>query len=158
MDSSRTLMYAALLLAVAVTVSAAPQFSGDGFGGGFPPRPGRPGPPVYYDDEEEDSSEDELTFFQRLVRPWRWFDPVYNFFAGSGSDDEEEVYDEGNFPGRFPGQQVARLDQRQPVGPPPQRYVARPAAPLARSDPVEYRPDQRAAEALRAEQERPSSR
>ena len=145
-------MYAALLLATLAAVSAAPQQFGGGGGGfnGFPPGPGGRPPPVYYDDDEDDSSSsDDLTFFQRLIRPWRWFDPVLNYFNGSG-DDEEEVYDEGNFPGRFPGQQVARLDQLRPAVP-PQRYVARPPA-AARSDPAPYRPEQMAAEAVHEQQ------
>ena len=117
---------AALLVAMLAAVKAAPQqpFSR------FPPGslPGQE--PVYYDDSEDSSSDDdELTFFQRLIRPWRWFDPIYDFFSGD-SDEEEEVYDEGNFPGRFPGRQVARLDQRYAVRPQaaayqPQQVVAK---------------------------------
>ena len=135
---------AALLVAMLAAVKAAPQQPFNR----FPPGslPGQE--PVYYDDSEDgdtrhatrddallalclrsSSDEDELTFFQRLIRPWRWFDPIYDFFSGD-SDEEEEVYDEGNFPGRFPGRQVARLDQRYAVRPQaaayqPQQVVAK---------------------------------
>ena len=152
MDSSRAALYAALLLAVlACSVSAAPQQFGSGGFNRFPGPPGRPGPdPVYYD-EDDSSDDEELGFWGRLIRPWRWFDPVYNYF-NSGSDDDDEVYDEGG----FPGQQVSRLDQRldQRLRPAleQQRYVARPPPPrhTARSDTAPYRPEQVAAEAMHA--------
>jgi len=88
-------------------------------------------PPSYSLYEGDESEELELSWWQRLVRPWTWFS---GFFGG----DEEEEEPFGYQPYRpYPGQEVARLDRFAPGPQGQQQYRPR---PQFRPSAAEYAP------------------